>query len=210
MVTFPLAFPTITGIDSIVLRTRTIVGKTLSPFTFQEQVQVHQGQRWEGSIKLPAMKRASAEEWIAFLLSLNGAEGTLLVGDPNGSIARGSASITPGAPEIFGAAQTGNQVDIDGVPASAVGYLLAGDYIQIGSGVNSHLHKVLQDTDSDSTGLIQPFIWPKLRGSPNDNSVVLVEDTVGTFRLASNTTEWSIDVATFYGIDFEIEESVLV
>lgn len=207
-ITFPLSFPTITGISSINLRAKSSVAVSSSPFTFEQQAQIHQGRIWEADISLPSMKRDNAEEWISFLLKLNGAEGTFLMGDPNGATARGSASGTPGTPVVMGADQSGGTLTIDGLPAGATDYLKVGDYIQIGLGVSTQLYKNLNDVSSDSNGELTLDIWPDLRSSPANGVDVFVDSTVGHFRLAGNIASWSIDVATFYGIDFSAIEAL--
>ena len=154
------------------------------------------------------MQRADAEQWAAFLLRLRGAYGTFLLGDPNGSTPRGSASATPGTPLVNGASQTGDELDIDGLPVSATGYLKAGDYIQLGSGSTATLHKVLEDVNSDGSGEATLNLWPKVRTAPSDDATVTVSNAKGNFRLASNETTWDIDQASIYGITFGAVEAL--
>ena len=90
-ITYPLTLPTHTGIRSVSFRARNAVAYSMSPFTFAGQAHVYPGQMWEADITLPPMKRGHAEEWNAFLMSLNGQAGTFLLGDPNGCAPRGSA-----------------------------------------------------------------------------------------------------------------------
>lgn len=206
--TYPLALPTHTGIARVRLIARDVVGVSTSPFNFTQQVYRHQGQRWEADISLPPMQRADAEQWAAFLLRLRGAYGTFLLGDPNGSTPRGSASATPGTPLVNGASQTGDELDIDGLPVSATGYLKAGDYIQLGSGSTATLHKVLEDVNSDGSGEATLNLWPKVRTAPSDDATVTVSNAKGKFRLASNETTWDIDQASIYGITFGAVEAL--
>jgi len=207
-ISYPLALPTVAGISSINLRAVNAVSISQSPFTFKQQVIAHQGQRWEAEVTLPPMQRADAETWVSFLVSLQGSRGTFTMGDPNASTARGSASSTPGTPVVNGASQTGQSLDIDGVPASSTGYLKAGDYIQLGGGSSATLHKVLQDVDSDGSGRATLELWPYIRIAPSDDATVIVGNAVGAFRLAGNQTDWSINNASFYGITFAAVEAV--
>lgn len=206
--TYPLALPTHTGIARVRLIARDVVGVSTSPFNFKQQVYRHQGQRWEADITLPSMKREDAELWSAFLLRLRGAYGTFLLGDPNGGTPRGSASTTPGTPVVAGGSQTGDELDIDGCPTSATGYLKAGDYIQLGSGSSARLHKVLEDVNTDGTGAATLNLWPKITTAPSDNATVTVNNAQGLFRLASNETMWDIDQASIYGITFGAVEAI--
>jgi hypothetical protein len=207
-ITYPLTFPTHTGVKSANFIARNVVGNTLSPFTFTQQVQKGQGQRWEADITLPLMKRADAEVWISFFVKLNGSYGTFLMGDPNAGTPRGSAATSAGTPVVNGASQTGSELDIDGLPASAIGYLKAGDYIQLGSAGTSELYKVLDDVNSNASGEATLTIWPDLRASPADDATVTVTSAKGLFRLTTNTSDWQINEAGFYQISFGAAEAI--
>lgn len=207
-ISYPLSLPAYSGIATVNLRTRNVVGVSESPFTMKQQIVTHVGQRWEAEVSMPPMKRDDAEEWVAFLVALRGRYGTFLMGDPNASAPRGAASISPGTPVVNGAGQTGNVLTIDGCTTSTTNYLKAGDYIQLGGGSSATLHKVLQAVNTNSSGQATLDIWPNIRTAPADNSTVVLTSTKGVFRLADNATEWSIDVATFYGISFAATESI--
>lgn len=207
MATYPLTAPD-TGIARISIIARTAVAISSSPFTYTQQVVRHQGEMLEMDVRLPRLSRDKAEDWIGFLLMLRGQFGTFLLGDPSAKTPRGSASITPGSPIVNGAGQTGDILNVSGLPVSATGYLLAGDYIQLGSAATATLHKVLSNVNSDGAGLASIEVFPKLRTAPVDASVVVVANTVGNWRLASNETEWSVDEATTFGITFGAIESI--
>jgi hypothetical protein len=83
------------------------------------------------------------------------------------------------------------------------GTLLAGDYISLGSGSSTRLHKVVQDRSG--TGTIE--IWPALRESVTDASVDLTE-AKGRFRLKESVTQWSINEISSYGITFDCVEAL--
>ena len=207
-ISYPLTFPTHTGVRSANFIARNVVGNTLSPFTLTQQVQKGQGQRWEADISLPLMKREDAEQWISFFVKLNGSYGTFLMGDPNASTPRGSASLTPGTPVVNGASQTGDELDIDGLPVSTTGYLKAGDYIQLGTGETSKLYKVLDDVDTNASGEATLTIWPDLRSSPANDATVVVSGAKGLFRLSTNVSDWQINEAGFYQISFGAAEAL--
>ena len=198
-ITYPLTLPSHTGIRNITLRAVNTVGLTQSPFTYAQQAVAHSGQRWEVDVTLPAMNRADAEQWVAFLVSLRGRFGTFTLGDPVGASPRGSAG---GTPLVNGASQIGGTLNIDGCTASQTGWLKAGDYIQLGTAGSATLHKVLADVDSNGSGQVSVDIWPYIRTAPSDNASVTVTNTVGRFRLASNTQNWSIRETALYGITF--------
>jgi len=208
-ITYPLSLPTTIGIGQIELRASNVVGVSESPFTYKQQVVQHQGQRWEASIQIPPVRKDLAEPWVAFLLSLQGRRGTFLLGDPNMAAPRGSAASTPGTPLVDGALSIGDsEITIDGLPASATGYLKAGDYIQLGSAGTSTLHKVLADVDSDGTGEATVDIWPSVRRVVANDEAVVVSNTKGLFRLAANVSSWSINNSSAYGISFDAVEVI--
>jgi len=204
-ITYPLTLPSHTGIQSITLRAVNTVGMSMSPFTYQQQTVAHAGQRWECDITLPAMNRADAEQWVAFLVSLRGRFGTFTLGDPVGATPRGSAG---GTPIVNGASQTGGTLNIDGCTASQTGWLKAGDYIQLGTAGSATLHKVLADADSNGSGEVSLDIWPFIRTAPSDNAAVVVTNTIGRFRLADNEQNWNIRETALYGITFGGVEAI--
>lgn len=205
---YPLSLPNHTGIAQVELMASDVVAMTESPFSLAQQVVRHAGAQWKANISIPAVKREDAELWNAFLLRLRGRFGTFLLGDPNAATPRGSASGTPGTPLVDGGSQTGNELNIDGCPLSATGYLKAGDYIQLGSGSTSRLYKVLEDVDTDGTGSATLNLWPDLRTSPLDNSAVIVSSAKGVFRLSSNEASWAINSAGVYTISFGAMEAL--
>ena len=204
-ITYPLTPPATPGFNRAEFSITNFVSRSSSVFTGKTQVQTHQGQVWGVQFGLPPMKRAAAEEWNAFFASLNGSFGTFLVGDPLGGNPRGT---TPGAPAVAGASQTGQELNTDGWTATQTGILLAGDYIQLTDGSTERLHKVLVDVDSDGGGLATIDIWPRLRESPTDSSSIVVNDTVGTFRLLDNTTRWFEQLGDFYSLAFSAVEAI--
>ena len=385
MITYPLNTPTNIGIANITLSAENAVALSQSPFTFQQQVVAHPGQRWAASVSLPPMKRQDAEYWIAFLLSLKGQVGTFLLGDPNCVAAQGSATelrnlfiyteqfdnaywskgnstitadsiaspdglttadtlventasashniqkafswvagttytlsiyvkeqsarnirlgfptaqfggvapfavfdttsgsvlavsgavvtksesvgngwfrfsiskaasvsasgnmaflladgtnvtylgdgvsgayiwgaqlevgSTPTAyqgvvasygPFVNGGSQTGDTLVIDGCSPNVTGFLLPGDYIQIGSASTTQLYKVLTQVDTDGSGGATLDIWPNLRSSPADNAAIVVANTKGRFRLRENVQQWQINEISSYGITFDCVEAI--
>lgn len=192
-ITYPLTLPTSIGIAEITLYANNAVAISQSPFTFQQQIIQHAGQRWTASVSIPPVRRDLAEPWNAFLLALNGPVGTFLLGDPNAKAPRGTASTAT----LTGTAGSSSPT------ITMTGTLLAGDYIQLGSGVTATLHKVL--VDRSGSGTLE--IWPKLRSSVTDATVTL-NNTVGRFRLSSGQQSFSIDSASSYGISFDCVEAV--
>jgi len=206
--TYPLTFPTQTGVAAVEFIATDVVSVSQSPFTFSQQVVRHAGARWSATISIPPVKRSDSEYWNSFLLRLRGQYGSFLLGDPNAATPRGSAASAAGTPVVNGASQTGNELAIDGLPASATGYLKAGDYIQLGSASTSRLYKVLEDVDSNGSGEATLNLWPDLRSSPADGATVVVSNAKGVFRLSNNEAVWTINNAGFYSISFAAVEAL--
>ena len=204
-ITYPVSFPSSIGLANINIRARNVVGVSASPFTGQQQVYKHQGQWWEAEVSLPPMKRADAEQAVAFLLKMSGQYGTFLLGDKSSIAPRG---VGTGTPLVNGASQTGDELITDGWTTSTTGILKAGDWIQLGSGSTTRLHKVLDDVSSDGSGNATINIFPSLRSSPADDAVITVNNTQGLWRLAGNETEYSIDNMSIYGMTFACVEAL--
>ena len=209
-ISYPLTLPTVTGIQNITFTTVNAVAMSMSPFTYKQQVFAHQGQRWEIDVTLPPMKRENAEVWLAWLVSLKGLRGTFLLGDPNNATPRGSAQSYNNDPVVVnGANQIGDTLNIDNCEYSQTGWMKAGDYIQLGSQSSASLHKVLSDANSDGSGNVTLDIWPNINIAKADNSTVVTSNTVGVFRLNDNTSNWSINDVSNYGITFGGVQAIL-
>ncbi len=193
-ISYPLNTPTTIGIESIELRAVNAVAVSQSPFTYKQQVISHQGQIWSASVSIPSVRRDLAADWKAMLVALKGSVGTFLLGDPDYATPRGTVS---GTPTLSGTAGDST------VSITMTGTLLAGDYIQLGTGSAARLHQVL--VDQSGSGNLE--IWPDLR-STYSGETVIYSSPKGVFRLGNSTTSWSIDNASFYGISFEAIEAL--
>lgn len=202
-ISFPLSLPTTPGVIRVSFSSVSAVGVNRSPWTFQTQVQEHPGQSWTAEVTLPIMERSTAEDWISFLLSLNGQSGTFLLGDPAGAEPRG---VAVGTPKINGAhAAQARTLTTDGWQISTTGILLKGDYIQLGN----RLFKILEDADSDGSGNSTLEIWPGLREAVADNETILTTGCRGLFRLATNIVPlFNVDDAKLYNVSFGAVEAI--
>ena len=193
-ITYPLNTPTTLGIESIKLRTVNVSTISESPFTLQQQVISYTtAERWEADVNIPNVRRDLSAEWVSMLVALRGPIGTFLLGDPDYASPRGTAT---------SATLSGNLGSYSPT-ITMTGTLLAGDYIQLGSGSTAKLHKVLQDRSGGGT--IE--IWPALRTNYT-NATVTLSSPKGLFRLATSGTEWGIDSKSSYGISFAAVEAI--
>lgn len=197
-ISYPLSLPNQTSIRSIDITAINAVAYSRSPFTFAGQAQTYSGQMWQADISLKPMRRADAEEWVAWLISLRGQHGTFLLSDPVSNSIRGTAT----AATISGSA--GDQTVTATVTSGST--LLAGDFIQLGTGADATLHKVLEDYTGTGSGA-NLEIWPALRKSRSGVSADLTS-AAGLFRLASNETTYSVSQLAIYGISFGAIEAV--
>lgn len=201
-ISYPLNLPSTPSFSRLVLTARTAVSVLQSPYTFQTQVQEHQGQIWLADFVLPAMSRDRAEAWAAFLMALNGPVGTFFLGDPLATTPRGAAT---GTPLVNGASQTGKSIITDGWNPSVTGILLGGDFIQIGN----RLHKVMQDVNSDGSGNATIDIFPRLRESPGDNQAIITQNCKGLFRILPTTNPLpSADFLQVYDFGMQAIEAI--
>jgi hypothetical protein len=205
-ITYPLSLPSTPVFNSFTLRRRSTVGVSSSPYTGQQQVYAWSGQWWEADCELPPMNREDAAEWRAFLAALNGREGTFLMGDPTAATPRGAIG---GTPLANGAAAVGDKtIDIDGCTAGVMGWLKAGDFLQIGSGLNARLYMNLQDVNSDGSGQATLDIWPAIRLGVADNDPIIVTNAKGLFRLSDNSTQDTAQPSPLFSFQFTAVEAI--
>lgn len=201
-ITYPLTMPASPGPRSFTPGAETSVGTTRSPWTFSEQHQLNQGQRWTFRLDFPPTTDATARDWWAFLLGLNGTYGTFYAGDPLWIAPRGTWA---GSPVVNTGGQSGQTLAMRGFTAGAT--VKAGDYFQHGSGSSSRLYAVVQDATADGSGEAQLEIWPRIRIAPQDGDALVTASPKGIFRLASPSIARSWEPFR-HGFGFDIVEAV--
>lgn len=204
-IAFPLSLPAVSGMVRATISMVDAVGVGESPYDFSAETYEHAGKRWAMQVQVAPMLRAEGEQWVAWLASLRGRRGTFLMGDPLGATPRGAAT---GTPLVKGASQTGGTLLTDGWTAGVTGILKAGDWIQLGTGSTSRLHKVLQDANSDGSGNATLELWPGPRTAPADNEAIVVSNTKGLWRLAKNERSYELGLASIIGLGFECVEAL--
>lgn len=203
-ISYPINFPTTIAPSGMTIRQRSVVGVAISPFTLSQQVYAHQGESWEADIEMPLMTRAQAAAFRGFLLSLNGREGTFLLGDPVETSPLGTWSGS--SPQVDGASQTGRTLAIKNLTSGMT--IKAGDWLQLGSGGTTELHQVAVDATADGSGKATLDIWPRIRTSPANSAVIVISSAKGRWRLADNANEYSIEIGQFYGFRFRAVEAL--
>jgi hypothetical protein len=189
-ITYPLTPPSPFRISKLTLSGMSATSRNVSPFTFQTQQYNWPGQAWMGSVECPPMTRAAAEEVIGFLLAAQ--RGTFYFQDYANTSPRGNVT---GTLTVSSATANTSTLGISG----ATGTFAVGDWLQIGTS----LYKVVQVNSSSSVDL-----FPVLRSSYTGGTAITYSNAKGVFRLAEPRTEWSIELASIYGITFSIAEDV--
>ena len=184
-----------------------VVANPRSAFTGKGQIQVLEGQWWEGQVTFPQLPVELASSLTGFLTALNGREGTFLLGDPSHQKPQGQAKDNASSPLINGAGQIGNQISIRNGPVAVTGWLAQGDLLQLGAEGTASLHKVTKSTDTDASGLATIDIWPRLRKSPVDGAGIILEGAQGLFRLNQDGASWSVSPPTQHDSGFACIEA---
>jgi hypothetical protein len=186
-ISYPLTPPTTPGNQRIAFKPCTVVTQAASVFTGQQQIFAWPGQWWEAEITLPPMKDAQAEPWLAFFLSLNGAEGTFWLGD---SVLKAPQGTAAGSWTVGAAASAGTTT----LPITGgSGTFSAGDWVQVGN----YLHKVMKV----NAGSLDVF--PRLPISYASGAALTITAAKGQFRLM-DVVSWGVgDAKIFDGLVFK-------
>ena len=195
-ITYPLTIPN-HDFRSMTMRMKRVVGVAESPFTLEQQVYEHQGARWEAEITLPPMTLDQARAWEAFFISLRGRKGTFIMGHPLHNV------LVTGV-ELDGIANArASEISVTGGTGQTIN---AGEYFQIGTGLDSRIHQVVETITMDGTDTLT--IEPPLRTSYADGTTLDFTQPKGVWRLSSNDVEWSVDSASIYGFTFACTEAL--
>ena len=189
-ITYPLTPPSPFNLSRLSFTGVSATSRNTSPFTLQTQQYNWPGQAWLGSVDCPPMKRADAEQIVAFLLAAQ--RGTFYFQDYANPTNRGGVT---GTLTVTTATANGTTLTFGG----ATGSFAVGDWLQI----STSLYKVVQVNSSSSVDL-----FPALRKSYAGGTAITYGNAKGVFRLASPSTEWAIGEASIYGVGFAIIEDV--
>jgi hypothetical protein len=202
-----------------------------SPFSFVQQTYAWNGERWEIDVALPLMNRNTAETYKSFLAKLRGKVGTFTMYVPSSKTNRGdyldtskqldtisgNFITTIAGDHIYTSVTTpyalsGNAgsktLVISGIRQNVTNALIAGDYIQIGTGINTRLYKILNNANSNSDGNATVDIFPALRRTVTLGDVIVFDNPKGLFRLNSNITEFASDYNNTFNLSFSAVEAI--
>ena len=150
MTDWPLSFKP----DSQAFYVQTLTARFDNPYNGQVQVLERDGARWVTSMSL-TLYSAKARAFEAFLASLRGPAGEVLVPDFRRLAALGSLA---GNPRLVSG--TGRTLTLSGFTTNAQKVLAAGDLIQTSPGRS---HMVVDDVTADAAGNASVRIEPRLR-----------------------------------------------
>ena len=140
--------------DSQAFYVQTLTARFDNPYNGQVQVLERDGARWVTSLTL-TLYSANARAFEAFLASLRGPAGEVLVPDFRRLAALGSLA---GSPRLVSG--TGRTLVLSGFTHGAQRVLAAGDLIQASPG---RVHMVVDDVTADASGNASIRIEPRLR-----------------------------------------------
>ncbi len=184
-----------------------VVASTPSPYSLIEQAFKWPGAQWRVDFNLANITDTrTAGQWKAFGTALQGSFGLFLMGDPSAREPVGSAG---GSPVVDGGGTAGlTTLNIKNAPANAIGWLRAGDMINLGTGLSSRLYMNMNDVNISSMGKATLNLQPALRNSPIDNAPITIEDAKGVFKMSNNTFSWRVKPGRVWSISFQAEEVV--
>lgn len=205
---YPITIP-VERIASARIRYVSNVASTRSVFTQEKQSQRFAGEHLEFDVTFRPLRWRDAGIWRGRFAKLYGSHGTFLYGDPDYH-ARGPAGSALGTPLVDGGGQAINSETLNtkGWATGEIGVLLAGDYIQLGTGASARLHMVTDDVDSDTAGDAVVPIWPRLRSSPANDAPIVVAGAVGVFELIDNVVEFATDQVSAVAFALRIREAL--
>lgn len=158
------------------------VSASSSPFTFAQQVYVHQGVIWQATLTLPPLKRDEAKAVEGFLAGLRGASGTFKVGNPlHNTLAVGSITGSVG----------------DTTVTATMTNAMVGDYFEFAD----HLY-IITSINGSNYG-----IMPPLRDNASNATVDFTYPEC-VWRLATSDIGWSIDNAGIYSFTIPMVEAI--
>ena len=189
-----------------------IIAAGASVFTGSEQTYDWGGAIWEGEVAFDvggydSLNYGELAQMKAFIMACKGKTNGFLYGDAE-YLVRGPRGTDSGTSLVKGASQTGASLIVDGFTPSETGVVMAGDYLQLGSGLNARLYGILADADSDGSGEATILLDRPLRTVPNDNDAVTITGAKGLMKLTENNIGWSANPTAITRIVIPFKEVI--
>lgn len=160
------------------------------------------GGQWQATFNIKPLTRLQAQEWIVFLLKLQGMSGRFLGFDPANATPQGALGTS--IPLIDGVNQVGASLKTKGWDTSTSGLLLAGDAIAFDTGTTwRERHIVAENVDSDSSGNAVIRLTHPMRETPIDNDALITTNASCVMRLIDDDQAvWDVSTTLIFGIEF--------
>ena len=180
------------------------IGVNTSPATGHRETQIWPRVWWETSLQTPPLTREQAGLMRAFFAQAHGRRGTFLLGDPfmKSSLAVNATLHTNASVGAFDV--------VAQFPVGTRGGVIAGEYVQFGTGGSRQLHLITTTGTIDATsGRLTIGIEPELRVALTGSSTPIeFANPQGVFSMTSNDLGWSADYAIHHPFAFACESVV--
>ena len=168
------------------------VGVTESPFTFKQQIQDYDAMRWELTFTTAPLYGEDAKNFRGFLQSLKGRLGIFYFPIPQAGATYSAQGFN----------NEGSDTLLIRDLNQSTSPLKKGTYIAH----SNRLYMVLEDWTSDSTPI---NVTPNLRQNVGHANSLHSNNPIGAFRLASNTSEFAVDVTEGHSFTVACEEALV-
>lgn len=160
-----------------------------SPLTASEQTLDRGGAKWRLMYVYDNMRGDERGELMGFIAGLRAQSNRIRVPIYDNP-ARGAYG---GTPNVDGASQTGNSIDIKGCSNNISNWIRSGDYFSVDVNGEHELKMATADASSNGTGLITVSFEPRLRAAPLNSADINVggNNPQGIFVLANSAQNWS-------------------
>ena len=204
---YPLTMPTAPGFTSSRFELKRATAFTESPFTGAQQVQLRDYALWEATLTLPRMNARQVGVWQAFMMRCHGRRGTFYLADPDRRAPLGAINADG---TIATAVSAGTYDIIVAFTGTPTGGVVAGDYIQIGSGSSAKLHMITSDVALHPLNprRLALTVEPALKVAVGVGTTVILRSPRGIFRMTTNALGWDADNLSRYGVTIACREAL--
>lgn len=161
------------------------------------------GDKWVATLTFANRSGEEARKIRAFVAALRGRSGRFYFTPFDHRTPDGVAT---GAPLVKGGSQSGAELVIDGCTPNVTGWLLAGDYFQVGN----ELKLVTEDIDTDASGNATLKFVPPLRTSPPDNDPITTSNPKCIMMLSDDQqSRHQVQPGHIYALSISCEEALV-
>lgn len=195
-----MPLPTQLSIDTVELKSNspTILSEGRNLVTLTRTIPTH---RWEMTLKSVNLAPIDARAVNAWVNSLGGRNGTFTGVIPEISNPKGVAS---GAPVTSGVHTIGgSNISMSGFTSGVAGQLRAGDILKFAN--HAKVYQVISDVSSNSSGMANVNIYPKLMKQVPSGTAVIVKDVPFLLRLDNDIQEFKVSAQNSGFVRLELD-----